>query len=1214
MYNKLQYSFKISTTERETTMKKTKDQIQPLTSKVLYMNKPISDSNADEIGVGVYVDYLENAIEKGADMIAVISGFGTGKSSLIELLKAKYHGWKIENCWKRQQRVYCQVNLWSQLETGGTQEEAKSKSIDLHRSFLYQLIASVYPHKSSYFSRRTGRNFGLFKISAESPFWSALINITMVIFLVIALAHYFAQSIVVTNIISEKMLNLIILIGYSLCAIVVISLFLRTEIIFSSKNSEKNREIEENELIDLYKEHVLLPKTWWRRLWSKIRGTKHIVVIIEDLDRTEAGDSVYLFLKELRKYYVPDEQQESNFMNRITFLVNIMPEDKLQKKCKKLSNPTEYIYDKVFDYSFNLNRINIDNFDVVLEALIRERKTELDELGIKTNDTDNVHKIAGMQWIVLGKNLSIRQVKDRLNEAIVLYDSIKDKFGSGKADFEKCAAVAYLRTEFPIAFHALEDRDLEEMVTSYAKNQMDKLLFVSEYCREPEYERFYERLYDMIEAHLIDENYRSYFYNYPKDSHLYTIRETRVRNLIIYNEKVTESLKEDIAVVVKERPEAVVDAMQRALELVSRLPEAVLFSTELWNVARSAFSTNLLSLVMKEFSQIKEVLPEHIQMLDSVVNMQDSATPLCNAILQNDVGIVAEIRGILLAKHIEKVQQFIPLFQQKDKPLTMEELNQMIEISLTHVLDMVKGNVVALEDEVLDAIHSRVLKEKDEDTIAKAEHFYMELIDVFGVAEVFDYVRAYMIFIKRILLRVENEIMKAIADEKLEAEDYFSLLNELPIKAISTDQLASVEALDVPGKVNKEICEKLKEEGYYKTYLVNMIVSFPEELQMEWTNYYHVCAIDGKTIWTEYPETFKKIRSWGCEKFKDEMVQLEDYFKAPYPLITNEEMQSMIQPDTALQLYDGARANIDEGEAFVQFCNRQFRKSDIAFSMFHFVASMEKSVIETVFYKLDMKKVRFSLMGAKRKLQIVEELRVPLNLNKAKEIVRFMDFTECLITELEKEIEPDLKEDEALSRAYIKAIQKSGKVSDQAYKNIFKMPNIYAYGELINEKLYEAKEYVRYICSKTQEENKFVIEYEKLDVLWDSYIYIFKNAKRYGQTAPRMRKNVEFLKLVQNRNAYNDLPEESRLALADIPQDEGTLLEVLNYTDEFVEDYFAAIVGFSSKKAEETFVKIMGQHQKYAQKSTIYENVYPLMKNPQLKGQYTKLYRVANSE
>lgn len=93
-----------------------------------------------------------------------------------------------------------------------------------------------------------------------------------------------------------------------------------------------------------------------------------------------------------------------------------------------------------------------------------------------------------------------------------------------------------------------------------------------------------------------------------------------------------------------------------------------------------------------------------------------------------------------------------------------------------------------------------------------------------------------------------------------------------------------------------------------------------------------------------------------------------------------------------------------------------------------------------------------------------------------------------------------------------------------------------------------------------------------MDVLWDFYIYILKNVKKYGLTAPRMIKNKEFLKLVQNRNAYIGLPEESRLASASIPQDEAT------------------------------FVQIMGKHQKYAQNEKIYENVYAKMKNPQLKG------------
>ena len=39
------------------------------------MNEPISEVTIDEIGMNVYVDYLESALEKGADMSAVVFGF-----------------------------------------------------------------------------------------------------------------------------------------------------------------------------------------------------------------------------------------------------------------------------------------------------------------------------------------------------------------------------------------------------------------------------------------------------------------------------------------------------------------------------------------------------------------------------------------------------------------------------------------------------------------------------------------------------------------------------------------------------------------------------------------------------------------------------------------------------------------------------------------------------------------------------------------------------------------------------------------------------------------------------------------------------------------------------------------------------------------------------------------------------------------------------------
>lgn len=1183
--------------------------INLLNRKIPYMNKPISEENFDEIGMGVYVDYLESAIENDADMIAVVSRFGTGKSSLIELLKEKYHGWEQRhgrNC----ERVYCQVNLWSQLENNTDQ------TLELHRMFLYQLIAMVYPHKSSYFSRRTGRNFGMFKVSAESRWWSICINFAVILLATVVVVQYFADSIVASGFMEVKLLNFLILLGYLFCGIVVLLLVVKTEIIFSSKNSEGNRQIEENELIDLYREHVLLPKNWCRRLVSRIIGTKHIVVVIEDLDRTEDGDKVYHFLKELRKYYVPNDQTEKHFMNQITFVVNIMPEDVLHEKCKEPVAKNSYVYDKVFDYSLNLTRVNIDNFDSVLEALIQEKREELTTLGLDIQDNDNVHQVPGMQWIILGKHLTLRQVKERLNDAIVLYESLTTKFGRYSAEFPKCAAVSYLRSAFSGEFYSISDRDLENMVTWYAKEQGTESQFIDAFRgNDATKEEFLKTLYQMIEAHLIDGNYRSYFFNYPKHSYLYNVQETRVRNLIIYDEELSDEIREDITQVVGSKKHVIVEAMGNVIELVAQLPKVVLYSYDLWLIAEHNYPKYLLQLVSKTFSNISEILPEHYRMIDSVVGMENGCFMLCSAILKNDVNTIVVIRNYVIDKHMEHIGGFTALFDLADAPLKKEEIDKLKDISLDYILDMIKVSAANLSEPVIDVICNRVMNEKDVALQIKAETFYVQLVEIFTISSIAKDVLQYILLRKKLITKLEVAIYDAIVEEELDAVYYFDMINGVDISEVNITQMERIRELDTPGAVSEEICNKMKALGYLKDYLLNMMSSYSDKVEMEWEEFYDVMGVFGDAIWEEHTDLFKEIRFWGCKRFKDEMIELGEFFQLPYPLITEEEMEHITHLETAFELYDSSRATEDEGDIFASFCNRQFRKSTAAFSIFEYVATMEKNTIPTVFYKLDMQKVRFSLMSLPKKLLIVEKLRLPLKLNVSQEIVRFMDFTECLIPELEQEILPVLKTagNDDLCRAYIKAINKAGKVTKETIRNLLAMPNIYIYGDMLNEEMYKRKHYQNYVSSKTQEAGQFVIEYEKLDTLWDVYLYIFKNTKGFSTTRSHMCKNKAFLKLVQNREAYKELPEESRMAMSSIPQDENTLKDVLNYSDEFVIKYFSKLNGFTSKSAAETFVKIMEKHQKYAQNSDVYNNVYHKLENAQLKGKYTKLYHKANS-
>lgn len=92
----------------------------------------------------------------------------------------------------------------------------------------------------------------------------------------------------------------------------------------------------------------------------------------KDLDRTDASEVILQFLKELRKYYVP-ERTAVSYLNRVTFLVNIKPEAELA------GSEAESLYAKMFDYILPLRTINIDNYDAVLNGLLAEHSEELYE-------------------------------------------------------------------------------------------------------------------------------------------------------------------------------------------------------------------------------------------------------------------------------------------------------------------------------------------------------------------------------------------------------------------------------------------------------------------------------------------------------------------------------------------------------------------------------------------------------------------------------------------------------------------------------------------------------------------------------------------------------------------------------------------------------------------------------------------------------------------
>lgn len=141
--------------------------------KQVILNQPLEDEANDWVGVKVYVDKLEAAINNGAKMIAVISDFGSGKSSLLAMYRKRIKKGILH---LRRKSMYI-VNMWEILEK---MNEGENSVVELHKSFIFHVINQLRPFKGSYISKRLSKNYGLFSVQSDSWFKNIVLVIAII--------------------------------------------------------------------------------------------------------------------------------------------------------------------------------------------------------------------------------------------------------------------------------------------------------------------------------------------------------------------------------------------------------------------------------------------------------------------------------------------------------------------------------------------------------------------------------------------------------------------------------------------------------------------------------------------------------------------------------------------------------------------------------------------------------------------------------------------------------------------------------------------------------------------------------------------------------------------------------------------------------------------------------------------------------------------------
>lgn len=511
-----------------------KDKQQPL----VFINKPIEDSKHDIVGFSTQIDTICEAIKDGSTMIGIVANYGTGKSSLTELLSCSVA-----------EKPFCfpapiKINMWDCLVDsegfGKCNHTAEPEVSDLTRSFLYQLANGndKKRHFSSYINKRLSQNYGNISLTTGSfKFWWCFILAAL---FYTAYMIFSNDKINFGKVIQNEQFLEGLKVGqtFSPVFLLVAVLFLvwgivHTCIVFSHWKMQSSWKADVNDIFDVYAQvidHI------------KPRKGKKQLIIVEDLDRIVEKAVIIGFLKELYRF----QSSTQRYSDRFVFVVSIKPEAVLTRGTQELLIDDDHVYSKLFDIIIPLKPIHYDDYDAILLELIKRepmKKIHLEQIIGEDIEDNALPK--SFFWIKNGENLTLRDLKDRLNHAIMIMISRSTYNVRSAVTFEACAAVAYLESRYPKDYYALIQKEnafaklMSNSVRIINSNSpataIDGLRdeFKSQFADESFDSDFIEDICKLIHDGVFNYDFRMYFYTYPSGSHIKTTEERELCDMLL---------------------------------------------------------------------------------------------------------------------------------------------------------------------------------------------------------------------------------------------------------------------------------------------------------------------------------------------------------------------------------------------------------------------------------------------------------------------------------------------------------------------------------------------------------------------------------------------------------------------------------------------------------------------------------------------------------
>lgn len=471
---------------------------QTVLEPVVFLDKTVKDKNEDVLGSFSDAMIISKAIDGGAEMIAVTSSFGAGKSSIIDLMNSLR-----EEQGKKEKFV--KVSMWSQICNESVSQHEDDKDIyrvEMHKNLLYQICSQLNLKKGSFIIQKLSPDYGVLKAQVKDPAYkyTAFAGIIMLVLLWINEHLYQLLPECASNNVARLLVSLVAVF------LIILAIF-NSKIIYSSHNTKQQKDKSIEELIDLFKNTLIEAKV------GKGNACERIIVVVEDLDRTDNTQAVKQFLIQLRRFYI-DSRTKSKSETPDTVFIVCLKNESCAFEDSYIKENNEKLYEKIFDYIYDLSEINYIDYEFILTQLIEQKRGEIEALGL-LGQGQAATSIDGLAWITYGENLSMRLIKDRLNRSLSKYITLKNRFGlDTEISYTKCAAAAYVVTTFEEDFYKTDYNLFEDLIDAYITNELDQIVADYDDQRIASLSNDYLLfISNLIKDGIIDEEYRLYYQN-----------------------------------------------------------------------------------------------------------------------------------------------------------------------------------------------------------------------------------------------------------------------------------------------------------------------------------------------------------------------------------------------------------------------------------------------------------------------------------------------------------------------------------------------------------------------------------------------------------------------------------------------------------------------------------------------------------------------------